>query len=93
MPKIERREILTIFLLVAAYGAGAPYKKHPIFCGQCKYLFVCTVLVCLRLYCTYLLKVKMDGNNWEDNPDRQILDLAGVKTQHDERGPSYDDDK
>lgn len=51
------------------------------------YVYFYTVLI------YYLLKVKMDGNNWEDNPDRQILDLAGVKTQHDERGPSYDDDK
>ena len=35
----------------------------------------------------------MDGTNWEDNPDREILDMAGIKTRHDERGLVCDDDK
>ena len=45
------------------------------------------------LMCYTFIQIKMDGNNWEDNPDREILDMAGVKTRHDERGLVYDDDK
>ena len=32
----------------------------------------------------HCLQLKLDGD-WKDNPDRQILDMGGVVTEHAER--------
>ena len=36
-------------------------------------------------YRVFIFQLKIDVDEWKDSPDRQILEMGGVKTEHAER--------